>query len=263
MGKLGNKRLSKNTHPLASVQAGEGVIVDSTDEENPIIISNGIITVQAGTGISININDPKNIIITNTGVLSLSGGANVTISGTAQNPVVNVPVIGGQVDSVGAGTNVTITGTAANPIVNSSATAPNATESTRGIAEIATQAETNTGSDDTRFVTPKKMSEGQSAVIIAGVPAKFDFSDWTGDGDRVLQFRWKETETTTTVGAEIFSYGTPFSTRTMFVAVTRKLAGGAGLGFSVSAQTASGFTIDTDPNDIGSGQEFMYFAVGF
>ncbi len=36
--------------------------------------------------------------------------------------------------------------------------APSATETTAGIAEIATQAETDTGTDDLRFVTPLKMA---------------------------------------------------------------------------------------------------------
>jgi hypothetical protein len=36
--------------------------------------------------------------------------------------------------------------------------APSATESTAGIAEIATQGETNTGTDDTTFVTPLKLA---------------------------------------------------------------------------------------------------------
>lgn len=36
--------------------------------------------------------------------------------------------------------------------------APAATESTAGIAEVATQAETDTGSDDARFVTPAKLA---------------------------------------------------------------------------------------------------------
>lgn len=36
--------------------------------------------------------------------------------------------------------------------------APSASETTAGIAEIATQAETNTGTDDARFVTPLKLA---------------------------------------------------------------------------------------------------------
>jgi hypothetical protein len=36
--------------------------------------------------------------------------------------------------------------------------APSASETTAGIAEIATQAETDTGADDTRFVTPAKLA---------------------------------------------------------------------------------------------------------
>lgn len=42
--------------------------------------------------------------------------------------------------------------------VNFGTSAPAASETTAGIAEIATQAETDTGTDDTRFVTPLKLA---------------------------------------------------------------------------------------------------------
>jgi len=38
-------------------------------------------------------------------------------------------------------------------------TIPDADESTKGIAEVATQAETNTGTDDTRILTPLKLEQ--------------------------------------------------------------------------------------------------------
>lgn len=52
--------------------------------------------------------------------------------------------------------------------------APSATESTSGIAEIATQAETDTGTDDARFITPLKLKT--SALLLRRVSANF------GDG---------------------------------------------------------------------------------
>lgn len=42
--------------------------------------------------------------------------------------------------------------------------APTASESTAGIAEIATQAETDTGTDDSRFVTPAKLANWSGRV---------------------------------------------------------------------------------------------------
>jgi hypothetical protein len=50
------------------------------------------------------------------GVDSVIGGANVSITGTATDPVVNVPFIG--VENINAGDNVTITGAATNPVIN-------------------------------------------------------------------------------------------------------------------------------------------------
>lgn len=56
--------------------------------------------------------------------------------------------------------------TAVNPVVGTTAivfttfgnSAPAASEATAGVAEVATQGETDTGTDDTRFVTPLKMA---------------------------------------------------------------------------------------------------------
>lgn len=60
------------------------------------------------------------------------------------------------------------------------ATVPPATESTPGIAEIASQGETDTGTDDTRFVTPLKLKtfagrgRGATATIGDGGSTQFD-----------------------------------------------------------------------------------------
>lgn len=54
---------------------------------------------------------------------------------------------------------------------------PPATETQAGIAEIATQAETNTGTDDTRIVTPLKL-----ATYVAGGSGAGSFTDLTATG---------------------------------------------------------------------------------
>ncbi len=41
-----------------------------------------------------------------------------------------------------------------------------ATESVRGSAKVATQSQTNSGADDTTFITPKKFSAGLAALIV-------------------------------------------------------------------------------------------------
>jgi phage-related tail fiber protein len=56
--------------------------------------------------------------------------------------------------------------------------APPASETTRGIAEIATQVETDTGTDDERFVTPLKLATWSNA------PKKF--TQTIGDGVNTL-----------------------------------------------------------------------------
>lgn len=56
--------------------------------------------------------------------------------------------------------------------VEISASPAQATESTAGIAEIATQAETNTGTDDQRIVTPKKL-----ASYVSGMAKKSTYTN--------------------------------------------------------------------------------------
>lgn len=52
--------------------------------------------------------------------------------------------------------------------------APSATESIEGLAEIATQAEVDAGTDDTKFITPLKLAEWSGKI--------FKFTDTIGDG---------------------------------------------------------------------------------
>lgn len=49
------------------------------------------------------------------------------------------------------------------------ATVSSATEAAAGIAEIATQAETNTGADDTRIVTPLKLNTRTASETLTGI----------------------------------------------------------------------------------------------
>lgn len=73
-----------------------------------------------------------------------------------------VPVTGGT-NNAGTRWRVTVAnpnvGTTAITFTNDQSTAPAASESAQGIAEIATQSETDTGTDDGRIVTPKKLKD--------------------------------------------------------------------------------------------------------
>jgi len=74
-------------------------------------------------------------------------------------------VTGGIYECVYDGTNFQVIGLAATSV-------PSASESTQGIAEIATQAETNAGTDDARIVTPLKIQvkNGLRATKTANYP---------------------------------------------------------------------------------------------
>jgi len=63
-------------------------------------------------------------------------------------------------------------GTGANPAWS---TIPNSSETVKGIIELATQTETNTGTDDTRAVTPKKLKAFSKVITTAYT------SLWTGN----------------------------------------------------------------------------------
>lgn len=60
---------------------------------------------------------------------------------------------------------------------------PPATEGTKGVAEIASQAETDGGADDERMVTPKKLA-GALAPVLQSIA---DEATTRGDGDTALQ----------------------------------------------------------------------------
>ena len=56
---------------------------------------------------------------------------------------------------------------------------PSASETTKGIAEIATQIETNAATDDTRFVTPKKLFAGlRYHLNVTGIAPMFACRAW-------------------------------------------------------------------------------------
>jgi hypothetical protein len=56
-----------------------------------------------------------------------------------------------------------------------------ATESRRGVVEIATQAETTTGTDDTRTVTPLKLQQKLDAIGLGINTTVIDIGDWNMD----------------------------------------------------------------------------------
>ncbi|MBX3267096.1 MAG: hypothetical protein KF831_10350 [Acidobacteria bacterium] len=93
--------------------------------------------------------------------------------------------------------------TTVDPIVGSSAInwttfgtgAPSASESTPGIAEIATQGETDTGTDDSRFITPSKLANWSgrirkhSATFGDGSATQYDVTHSFGTRDVIAQVR--------------------------------------------------------------------------
>src|SRR5262245_812832 len=79
--------------------------------------------------------------------------------------------------------------------------APSASETTAGIAEIATQAETDTGTDDTRIVTPLKLATAANA--------KKKLSQNVGDGS-ATQYDVTHNFNTRDVHVEVYRNASPW-----------------------------------------------------
>ena len=106
-----------------SVLAGTGVSVSTVGSNITVsATNNGTLTgVGAGTGISVDNTNPAVPVVTNTGVTQLIAGENISL--TASTGVITISSTGGgggggAVDSVSAGTGITLTGTAQDVIVN-------------------------------------------------------------------------------------------------------------------------------------------------
>lgn len=98
--------------PVYGIQPGNGITVDNTDPEKPIIQNDGLFTASGGPGIAVS--GGQDIEISNTGVLTVNEGAGIDITGDAQNPTItNTGIL-----SVSGGTSITIGGTVQAPIVN-------------------------------------------------------------------------------------------------------------------------------------------------
>lgn len=109
--------------------------------------------------------------------------------------------------------------------------APAASETTAGIAEIATQAETDTGTDDARIVTPLKMASWSGR--------KRKFTANIGDGS-ATQYDVTHNFNTRDVHVQVYRNGTPWDT--IGCDIGRQDANTVRLNFA-SAPTSNQFTV--------------------
>lgn len=133
-----------------------------------------VASIVAGTGISVNSTDPANPVVSNTGVLSVSAGTGITLGGTAQAPsIANAGVL-----SVTAGTNITVTGTAANPVINGNA-------GTITAVSVAT-ANGLAGSSSGGATPQLTLSTTVNAPILAGNGTAIGAATTTGSGSTAV-----------------------------------------------------------------------------
>jgi microcystin-dependent protein len=97
------------------------------------------------------------------GVTTVTAGTNTSVTGTAADPVVNVPnattSVAGAIQiadqsTVNAGSSTTTAITPSGLASGISNYLPDATETSKGVMEIATSTEVATGTDNTRAITP-------------------------------------------------------------------------------------------------------------
>lgn len=126
---------------------------------------------------------------------------------------------------------------------------PQATESLAGIAEIATQAETSAGTDDSRVVTPKKLRLGFSITL--GANGSISFPTWMGG----LVIKWGQFDTgsigNNATGSHLFPSGSfPNNCHQVIVGSTSGVASGSGdsEGFFVQSVAQTGFDWKSDWN---------------
>ena len=157
----------------------------------------------------------KNLIVTVNGV-----AYNVTVEeGTSAGATFRQSAVNGTIDS--SAVNWTNFGTSA----------PAATETVAGIAEIATQAEADTGTDDTRMVTPLKMANWSGR--------KRKFTANFGDGS-ATSFNVDHNFNMREVTVEVYRNSGNYDT--VLCDVTRPTVNRVTLGFA-AAPAASAFTV--------------------
>lgn len=93
---------------------------------------------------------------------------------------------------------------------------PQATETAFGVAKVATQAETNTGTDDLRFITPKKLLDGlKNHLNVTGAAPMYACRAWVGfDGTGTPAIRASGNVSSITdngVGDYTLNFATPMS----------------------------------------------------
>lgn len=122
--------------PVGQLEGINGVSVDNTDPEHPIISNTGTLSVSAGNGLS-NVGTAQNPILQNEGILAITPGTGISVSPGQDATITNdgiltisngagISVSGGQdciidntgILSVSAGTSISIGGTFQDPIIN-------------------------------------------------------------------------------------------------------------------------------------------------
>lgn len=126
----------------------------------------------------------------------------------------------------------------------------NATESAAGVAEVATQAETDSGTDDTRIVTPKKLRFGFGIVL--GTEGYIAFPSWLGG----LIFKWGELVSAS--NPNIVSFSPAFPTACYAIFTQSEYAGPNYQAISVTGRTRIGFSMYVAE----SGVLRKWFAIG-
>ena len=148
---VGNTITLTNTRAgtVTGVGAGSGIAVDNTNPAVPVVSNTGVTRLIAGTNVSLTA-ETGSITISASGggggggnVDTVSAGTGITLTGTAQDVIVN----NAGVLSVGVGTGLVNTGTASDPVIAISGTGTITTQ----VVDVTKIQASGTGSDYSTF----------------------------------------------------------------------------------------------------------------
>lgn len=237
-----------------SVQSSSPVTVTTSDRNTliPVDASGGAITVDlpaaatAGDGFLLAIkkvdSSSNNVTIDPNGSETIDGASDLDLENENETAFF-----------VSDGTNWRIISRANQPV-----TVPDASESIKGILELATQSETNTGTDDTRAVTPLKLAN----IIFPEV----DVQIFTASGTWNKPTNMKSTDYTWVrlIGAGAAGYGGTAANNGGASSFGAHLTANGGLGSSTGTSASGGSSTsdlgadgqDTTNNGLGGANGF-------
>lgn len=131
-----------------------------------------------------------------------------------------------------------------------------ATETVSGIAQVATQAITNAGTNDTTIVTPKKLKAGFSVLLAQN--GYISFPSWLGG----VTIQWGRKAAPSSGSTDTVTFNTPFPTLCSYASFNLENTSGAASTSSVVPSTSS-MAISISPAAWTAGINYRWWSIGW